>query len=581
MDAWWIWSWPGMRKSSRLLKMNPYGKLQLISNSEYAVCAQILRLFFGRSSQQGDELIFPFYSGQITKSPQGVIITVSADTEVDSEELTGLRQVKNFPQDRLRPSVRLEISLQAEDLHKFYCQTNLPDFRRNLKRELYLALSFWTGIKFPWGSLTGVRPTQIFSQLLESCGREEAGKILTTDWGVSKEKTELGIEVAAAEDAIVSRYDQGEDYVVYCGLPFCPTRCSNCSFTTRDAGRYADKLELYVEAMLREAGQFFHGRTKKAAAIYFGGGTPTSLPADLFARYTTGLLDLIPHDDKTELTMEAGRPDTLDTKMLEIIRAAGFARLCINPQTMHDSTLTAIGRRHTVADTLAAYRLAREIGDFIINMDLIYGLPGERSGDFLSSLEQVLALKPENITLHSLALKQSARLMEDMQELAKASARPMGGISEPVKPLAVLIEDKSELMKEPSRRMEDKSELAKPSARLMEELKKIHPDPLLAQELAEAYKRLRSNNYSPYYLYKQKRSRGALENTGFSKPGCESVYNVLMMSDRFTVIGLGSGATSKFIQPAGLVRQHNSKDLADYMNKVTEYVEKKLQLLTS
>lgn len=476
-------------------------------------------------------MVFPLSAEQIAGTTDGVSITVSSDYMVDSEELTALRYGTTLVDDLPNAKARIEINLQAERLLKSSCQTNLSDFRRNLKRELYLVLSTWTGISFPWGSLTGVRPTQICAEIMELCGREEAVKILTDEWGLSQDKAELGTKVGKAEKGIISRYDPDKDYVVYCGLPFCPTRCRYCSFTTRDANRYADKLELYVEAMLEEAGQFFGRQSGKAAAVYFGGGTPTSLPADLFAYYTKGLLELIPHNADAELTMEAGRPDTLNDEILNLIKDAGFGRLCINPQTMHDSSLNAIGRKHTAADTLAAYELARKTGSFIINMDLIYGLPGEKPGDFLSSLDQVLDLAPENITLHSLALKQSARLMDDMS-----------------------------------------------GHDLQSYLREIHPDLLLEQELNEAYMRLQHNSYSPYYLYKQKRSRGALENTGFSKPGYESAYNVLMMSDRFTVIGLGSGATSKFFTASGLVRQHNSKDLLDYINRVPEFVNKKLEL---
>jgi len=507
------------------------GTLELINHAEHAVCAQIIRLFFGNCSQMGDVLFFPLSSEQIARSPAGVSISVRTDVVIDSDELTGLRHVQAFSSAQLESMVSIEIVLRADRLHRFSCQTKLPDFRRNLKRVLYLALSNWTGISFPWGSLTGVRPTQICAELLERCGREEAIGALRADWGLSEEKAKLGVEVGAAEQEIISRYDADKDYVVYCGLPFCPTRCSYCSFTTRDAARYADKLELYVDTMLEEAGQFFDGWHNKAAAIYFGGGTPTSLPADLFARYIKGLLELIPHDTDTELTMEAGRPDTLDKENLNLIKDAGFGRLCINPQTMHDASLCAIGRNHTVADTITAFELARETSDFVINMDLIYGLPGEAAGDFLASLDAVMYLGPENITLHSLALKQSARLMEEMSEHD-----------------------------------------------LKTYLGEILPDIGLERELTEGYKRLRHNEYLPYYLYKQKRSRGALENTGFSKLGCESIYNVLMMSDRFTVIGLGSGATSKFIGPSGVVRQHNSKDLADYINRVSEFVNRKIEL---
>lgn len=462
------------------------------------------------------------------------------------------------------------------------------ELRRETKRQLYEILSRETAISFPWGSLTGVRPTQIACQEIERAWSDEnsedfdadrvCGEVirrLTSHWGVSDQKATLVLETALAEQSILStlRYQASQDYsddkksteipqkalaepsfasitrqlsaqafaqksvnacerelsypyIVYVGLPFCPSRCAYCSFIAQDAGRHVDLLMPYVEAVIAEArGIFSHGFEGNVAAVYFGGGTPTSLPTSLFKRFVEGVLGAVPMSSGVELTMEAGRPDTIDEAKLEIIRDNQFSRLCINPQTMLDKTLRAIGRGHSVEDTVKAFSLARSMGFQDINMDLIAGLPGEGAEALLSSTERIVELYPESITLHTLAVKRGSKLIR--QDISREV---------------------------------------------------FHPDEELIDAVERSHAILRSKGYRPYYLYRQKNCRSGLENTGFSREGHASIYNVAMMSDVVPVIGLGSGATSKAISGRQANRVHNPKDLQVYISRVEEQVTKKRDL---
>ncbi len=410
--------------------------------------------------------------------------------------------------------------------------------RRELKRQLYCVLEQATGISFPWGSLTGVRPTQIAWEVWQQTARsvpDEAGHpaaaraILGSEWRVQPEKADLALRTALAEQQLMASV-AADSVLVYVGIPFCPSRCAYCSFIAQDAHLRARQLEPYVDAVLREARLVFAHLQQPVAALYMGGGTPTSLTDDQFSRLLAGLQSIIPLAPRAEVTVEAGRPDTVTPAKLELIRGFGATRICINPQTMHDRTLQRIGRRHTTAQTLSAFAMARTAGFRHINMDLIAGLPGESAADFADSLHQVLALAPESVTVHTLALKRSSHLSQAARE----------------------------------------DELAAPP---------IHrPDAMLGGMVAGAQQALTAAGFAPYYLYRQKDVAGGLENVGYARPGQACLYNVGMMSDQVSVIGLGSGAMSKAVQGRNVRRAPNAKDIANYITRVDELVERKLAL---
>ena len=509
-------------------------QILLINHQEIAVVADVVRQFFGNI--QPDGLIF------YLPSDEPFTIHTSSSEELPPDLIRRLmRNELTAAEQSLLPELfELNVRLQNKSGQRIWREQSRPaDLRRGLRRLLHIALSEQTGHKFPWGTLTGVRPTQLALELLEekrlrtspAAGRaygyssEEkaaAFRELEEYWKLSQSKAALALETAEAEQKLLNRIDlSAGDYIVYVGLPFCPSRCDYCSFITESAVSQASLLNDYVEAVIAEAKGVFKKIKHPPSAVYFGGGTPTSLDEDLFARYISGVLQAIPAGSDGEYTMEAGRPDTITSGKLKIAREAGFKKICINPQSMLDETLAAVSRRHSVADTVKAVELAREAGFNDINMDLIAGLPGDQKGGFLYSLDRVMELKPESITLHTLSVKRGAFLDED------------GKAGDPFLPQLSLI-----------------------------------------RQLEEGQQRLRSTGYKPYYLYKQKTARSGLENIGFSR-NRGSLYNVAMMSDAVPVLGLGSGATSKLIKDGKAKRFYNPKDLQGYIERIESIILKK------
>ena len=434
----------------------------------------------------------------------------------------------------VRTTLRREESIPPDSLLSLQNRKTLSssaEVRREIKRQLYALFEALTGWSFPWGSLTGIRPTQIAQMVREtSSSDEEAKQALVNVWRVHPNKADLALKTAEAEQNILEILPQNTA-MAYFGIPFCPSRCAYCSFISRDAFRQKEYLEPYVEAMIKETENFFAEKKQPVSAIYYGGGTPTSLDDELFQRLMLGTLRAVPHDKQTEITVEAGRPETITREKLMVLRELGVQDICINPQTMHDETLHRIGRRHTVKNVLDSVELARACGMKRINMDLILGLPGETADDFIASLRRVIELEPERITIHTLALKRSATLNLERR---------------------------------------DRTGKAKPDA--------MPPDPELEHVLDEARQSLEQEGLYPYYLYKQKYVRGGLENVGFSKREHACYYNVGMMSDRVSVYGFGSGATSKRVEGDRVERCHNSKDLLDYLRRVDEMIERKRML---
>lgn len=404
-----------------------------------------------------------------------------------------------------------------------------PLVRREIKRQMYELLSVLTGKRFPYGSLTGIRPTRLAAEALRrSLQPQEVRRYLEQEFGVAPVKSALLVDTAAHEQRILAEIDP-QAALVYLNVPFCPTRCSYCSFTCAVSGKRPLDLDGYVSAMIQEAQTMAPHLKQPIDALYMGGGTPTTLSAGQLERLLTGVLPAFPIRPATELTVEAGRPDTIDPEKLQVIREAGVSRICVNPQTLHDRTLTRIGRRHTVDDTRRAFEQAREAGFAVINSDLIAGLPGESPTDFLQSVRTLIAWGPENITIHTLAFKRKSELTR--------SVRP-----------------------------EDQ------------------PDSEDAQAwslaLDRAHEALAQAGYDPYYLYRQKDMVGGLENTGYAQPGTECRYNVGMMSDERMVVGIGAGAMSKYLDASGWLRRCPApRDLKTYLQTSSAGIEDKIRML--
>ena len=384
-----------------------------------------------------------------------------------------------------------------------------------LKMAFYQAGTAVLGQEPPWGALTGVRPVKLPTRCMLAGGTpEQAQAELEGEYRVSPLRAKLAVDCAQASLA-VDREVREDQVSLYIGIPFCPTRCAYCSFVSADVGRTLKLVEPYLEAVLEEVeytGRVLRESGLSIHSLYVGGGTPTTLSAGQLERLFSSARAHLPLETCVEYTVEAGRPDTITREKLEVLRRQGVERISINPQTLEDEVLAAIGRKHSAQDILDAYALAREVGFDSINMDLIAGLPRDSFEGFRRSLEGVLALRPENVTVHTLALKKGSRLMEE------GGALPSG---------------------EETARMLDFSRDT-----------------------------LREAGFLPYYLYRQKYMSGSLENVGWCLPGKESVYNIIMMEELQTVVSIGGGGVTKLVDRKNgrIVRLPNPKYPHDYLS---------------
>ena len=396
-----------------------------------------------------------------------------------------------------------------------------------LKLAFYKAGTALLGAEPPWGALTGVRPVKLPTRaILAGSTPNQARKELEKEYHVSPDRAKLAVDCAQASVA-AQRSLHSRQVSLYIGIPFCPTRCAYCSFVSADVGRTLKLVEPYVDGLLREVSET--GRVLKEAGLdvrsfYMGGGTPTTLSAEQLDRLLSHCEQHLPLAGCTEYTVEAGRPDTITREKLEVLKAHQIGRVSINPQTLEDPVLEAIGRKHSAGDIQTAYELARRIGFPCINMDLIAGLPQDSFDGFRSSLNGVLVLDPQNITVHTLALKKGSRLMEEGGSL------PSG-----------------------------------------EEV---------AEMLDWSRRALITHGYIPYYLYRQKYMSGSLENVGWAKPGAESLYNVIMMEELHTVVSLGAGGVTKLVRGGEILRLTNPKYPQDYLSSLDKVFSQKKEIRT-
>ena len=389
--------------------------------------------------------------------------------------------------------------------------------QRILKLAFYDAGTAALGKEPPWGALTGVRPVKIPAKaMLAGATPAQAERVLRDTYRVSPGRRKLAMDCAQA--SLAAQRSLGEHEVsLYVGIPFCPTRCAYCSFVSADVGRALKLIDPFLDALsqeIRAAGAMLEGAGLKVRTVYFGGGTPTTLTAPQLDRLMGELAEHIDLSACTEYTVEAGRPDTITAEKLAVLRRRGCGRVSVNPQSMSDAVLAAMGRAHRAADILGAFALVRESGIGCVNMDLIAGLPGDSADGFRSSLDRVLELGPENVTVHTLALKKGSRLMEGETPL------PPG---------------------------ED-----------------------VAAMLDYAWRALRDHGQVPYYLYRQKYMSGSFENVGWCLPGTESLYNICMMEELHTIVSLGGGGVTKLVDrnTGYITRIANAKYPQEYIQKI-------------
>ena len=397
--------------------------------------------------------------------------------------------------------------------------------KNQLKQMLYRMLCDYTKRTLPWGNLTGIRPTKIPMKLLEEGkSREEIYRYMKDTYFASDEKIELATDIAERELEILKKIDYENGYSLYIGIPFCPTTCLYCSFTSYPLVSWKNRVDAYLDALEKEidytAAKFYH---KHLNSIYIGGGTPTTLEPYQLDRLIRKIKCSFDLSDCLEFTVEAGRPDSITREKLMAIREYPVTRISVNPQTMNQETLDIIGRRHTVEQTKEAFHLARELGYDNINMDLIVGLPGEDIHMVERTLEQVRELAPDSITVHSLAVKRAARLnifKEKYQEMS--------------------FENNQEIM-----------DLTMKTAYEM--------------------------GMGPYYLYRQKNMKGNFENVGYAKVDKAGIYNILIMEEKQPIIALGAGGSSKLVFDHGqrIERVENVKDVSNYISRIDEMIERK------
>ncbi|MDQ0198099.1 coproporphyrinogen III oxidase [Neobacillus ginsengisoli] len=405
---------------------------------------------------------------------------------------------------------------------------------KNAVAHVYLTvLQEWTGITQKWGILTGIRPTKLLHRKVqEGIPLALAHQQLKDDYLITDEKIELMQHIVERQlTAVPDLYSLQKEVSIYIGIPFCPTKCAYCTFPAYAINGRQGSVDSFLGGLhyeMRKIGEWLKEKGVRITTVYFGGGTPTSI--------TAGEMDMLYEEMYTsfpdvkhirEITVEAGRPDTITPEKLDVLKKWNIDRISINPQSYTQETLKAIGRHHTVDETIDKYHLAREMGMNNINMDLIIGLPGEGIPEFAHSLAETEKLMPESLTVHTLSFKRASEMTKN-KEKYKVAER-----------------DEVEKMME------------------------------LAQEWTNEH------GYVPYYLYRQKNILGNLENVGYAVPNQESIYNIMIMEEQQTIIGLGCGAASKFIEPdtGKITHFANPKDPKTYNDSFKAYTEDKIKIL--
>ena len=363
--------------------------------------------------------------------------------------------------------------------------------------------------------------------LEEGCTRKDILDEFTVKHLASEEKALLALNVASTEKDILESLDYKNGYSLYIGIPFCPTTCLYCSFTSYSLASYKDKVDRYLDALIKEMEYVSElCKDKRLDTVYFGGGTPTTLEPYQLDRLLNALYRLFPMENVRELTVEAGRPDSITLDKLSVLKKYGVERISINPQTMNDETLKIIGRRHSVAQVKESYSLARSMGFNNINMDIIMGLPGEGIREVENTLAQIKELSPDSLTVHSLAIKRAAAL-----NIWRDKYKDMS------------FENSTEVM-------------------------------LLTEKYAK------DMNLFPYYMYRQKNMAGNFENVGYAAKDMECIYNILIMEEKQTIVACGAGASTKVVfnnddGTTRIERVENVKDVTTYCDRIDEMIERK------
>lgn len=404
-----------------------------------------------------------------------------------------------------------------------------------IKLALFLYFKNITKMNLPWGTMLGIRPSKIAIKLLRSGNNEtQIINYYKRHYETCVEKSKLCIDIAKLEDKYINT--DVKNVSLYIGMPFCPTRCSYCSFASNPIGSLSNLVEPYLEALAKElinTSCYIKEKNLNVQCVYFGGGTPTSVNEIQFEKIMKTIYnEIIYKYNVEEFTVECGRPDSITEKKLQTMKNCKVTRISINPQSMNDDTLKRIGRAHLAKDVIEKFNLARKMGFDNINMDIIVGLENEGINEIENTCKEILKLEPDSLTVHGLAIKRASKIRENLFK----------GI----------------------------------------EIKKISHD-----EIIKMYEKTvdlsTMLNMKPYYMYRQKNMFGNMENIGYSKPGKEGLYNIQMIEEKQTIIAHGADAASKvvFIQEDRLERHFNVKDVKEYISRIDEMITKKNKLLNS
>ncbi len=425
----------------------------------------------------------------------------------------------------------IQIERDGEEL----LSLSLPDETENerlrmkniLKCAVYRELLRKTGVELPWGTLSGIRPARLaLNRLKEGASFDEAVCWMEDYYLVSHKKAELAVSIAERELKIIRKYEDPRSFSLYVGIPFCPSTCLYCSFPSNAIGKWKGRVGEYLHCLekeLKAVSEIFKG--KKLLTLYIGGGTPTTLNSQELKRLFDCINLYFDLSYLKEFTVEAGRPDSIDRERLKVLREYGVDRISVNPQSMNQKTLDLIGRKHKVEDTIRAFNLCREMGFDNINMDMILGLPNENEEDVAHTLSEIASLRPDDLTIHSLALKRGSALLENIEKYGY------------------------ECMKNNETVMKLSEDAAKEMGLL------------------------------PYYIYRQKNMSGNFENTGWARPGKEGLYNIFMMEEAHSIPAVGAGTVSKAVFDSDNIKRcGNVKEINEYMSRTDEMIERKVKL---
>ncbi len=450
-------------------------------------------------------------------------------------------EIKQCVDAEQEPLVRIELDdgscflLDAKEFEENQKKEDAQEKKKIVTKMVYRFLSEKTGQEMAWGMLTGVRPTKLAMHQMENGMNEAQAKAFLQEvYCVSEKKAGLAVDIACREKALLSKLDYLNGFSLYVGIPFCPSICSYCSFSSSPIDVWSPRMDDYLKALcieLHHIAKETEGKTLNT--IYIGGGTPTTLTAKQLEKLLNVVDELFLNEERgaelLEYTVEAGRPDSITKEKLEVICSHPVTRISVNPQTMQQKTLDLVGRKHSVQAVKDIFHLARELGFDNINMDLIAGLPGENAEDMRDTLRQIEELSPDSLTVHSLAIKRAARMAQE----------------QPVRDLHTEI-----------------TEMVEDAAKTAEKLGLV-----------------------PYYLYRQKNIAGNFENVGYAKADKAGIYNILIMEEKQTIYAAGAGATTKIVLPekiktengkeTNLIRIENVKNIEEYIARIDEMIKRK------